>query len=204
MNPTPSAVGAPVVEGQTLMQRLVSANEAQWKIQEIAGRIFGIDSEDDILAIEWDWYDHSIEIYADEDGKDFTVTPEMSKQFKAETGCRQFWVNYPNGTQCCGAGERQPSGTWKHYNEHGGKSRFAPAPIPPAPVGVAEVEEAIKGKWRAEMLKNAGALMLANVTQREDEYGAGWNAAIAHLHAQVFTIAEINERDDRAMIGAKP
>lgn len=53
---------------------------------------------------------------------------------------------------------------------------------------IALIESAI-AEARRDVISASANLVLANNTQRADEYGAGWNAAIAHVAMQLSTLS---------------
>ena len=88
--------------------------EAGFEIEKILGWEW-----DSIAGLGFDYYDESFEIYAPEDVVDCTPTAEQHDKIMA-LGCQRYWINFADGTDRYGRGERKQcagGSRWRKFDD---------------------------------------------------------------------------------------
>jgi hypothetical protein len=104
----------------TLFARIEDGLYAQSEAEHRLEKILGVD----LLGIGFDIYDTSFEIYPLERDAEVAPTEEQHAQILA-LGCERYWINFADGTQRYGRGERRSAtfNRWEAHNQCRDRSR---------------------------------------------------------------------------------
>jgi len=103
-----------------IFDRMEDGRHAAIEAENAIGEILGIE----LLGLGFDDYDASFEIYPDRDVVDVTPTDEQHAAILA-MGCSRYWINFSDGTERYGRGERKKSTSnrWQAHNNYKDRPR---------------------------------------------------------------------------------
>lgn len=102
---------------RNIFDRMEDGRHAAIEAENAIGEILGVE----LLGLGFDDYDNSFEIFPDSEVADVTPTDEQHAAIIA-LGCSRYWINFPDGTERYGRGERKAVAgginRWQRHNDY--------------------------------------------------------------------------------------